>query len=321
MEKDLVRRSSSTSNFNKKIQFILKLFVLLALVVVYTVALIPQYEDSYNAALVDKVARLKSINEPKIVLIGNSNVAFGYDSKLIEEATGMPVVNMGLHGGLGNKFHDDMMDYNVTPGDIYVISHISYWRVDEIENPLLGWTTFENHKDLWHLVKENDYKNMLHSFTSYVKKLTERYYSYTDDSKGEGAYFRSSFNEYGDIATYREATGRDFRSDIYPPTVDKSEVDALNEWKKYLEDRGATLIIAGFPIITDQWPEYADEKFMDDYQAQLEAEMDCDVISNWKDYCYTSDYFFDTPYHLTTEGARLRSEQFVADLKKWQENR
>ena len=145
MEKDLVRRSSSTSNFNKKIQFILKLFVLLALVVVYTAALIPQYEDSYNAALVDKVARLKSINEPKIVLIGNSNVAFGYDSKLIEEATGMPVVNMGLHGGLGNKFHDDMMDYNVTPGDIYVISHISYWRVDEIENPLLGWTTFENH--------------------------------------------------------------------------------------------------------------------------------------------------------------------------------
>lgn len=318
---DLARRSLSTLNSNKKVNFIFKLFLLAAIIVTFILLLIPQFGATYNAALIDKVDRINSIDEPKIVLIGNSNVAFGYDSKVIEDSMGMPVVNMGLHGGMGNKFHDDMMGYNVTPGDIYVVSHVSYWRMNKIEDPLLGWITFENHPKLWYLVKECDYKNMFHSFTAYVKKAVVRYYSFTPDETDETAYSRAAFNEYGDVAIEREATGGDFRSDIYPPTVDKAEVDALNEWKRYLEERGATLVIAGFPLIIDQWPEEAGEEYMNDYQVQLEAAMDSDVISDWKDYCFTSDYFYDTPYHLTSEGARLRSEQLVKDLQKWQQER
>ena len=287
------KHSLSILNFNKNTKFALKLLLMLAIVAMYVCKLMPQYEDSYNAALLDKVDRLKSIEGPKIVLIGNSNVAFGFDSKVIEDATGMPVVNMGLHGGLGNKFHDDMMDYNVVAGDIYVVSHVSYWRKEQIESPLLAWTTFENHPQLWHLMKDVDYRNMYSSFGAYIKKATARYNNFTDDSSGDGAYLRTSFNEYGDIATERYSSGKDYSGDIYPPTVDDSEVEALNEWSKYLEERGATLIISGFPIIIDQWPEYADEEYMDDYQEQLEDAMDCDVISNWRDYCYTSEYFYD----------------------------
>lgn len=317
------RRSSSTLNFKKNIVFALKLLLLIAIMAAYVVYLIPQYEYSYNAALIDKVDRLESIEGPKIVLIGNSNVAFGFDSAVIEEAMGMPVVNMGLHGGMGNKFHDDMMEYNVTPGDIYVVNHISYWRYDYIESPLLAWTTFENHLKLWRLMKKTDYSNMYHSFSAYVKKIISRRNNFIDDSKAseDNAYLRSSFNEYGDIATYREPTYGDYSADIYPPSVDISEVEALNEWKKYLEERGATLLIAGFPIHIDQWPEYADENYMDSYQAELIDKMDCDVISDWRDYCYTSEYFYDTPYHLTSEGARLRSEQLVKDLQKWQQEK
>ena len=48
------------------------------------------------------------IEEPKIILIGNSNLAFGIDSEKIENSVGMPVVNLGLHGSLGNEFHESM---------------------------------------------------------------------------------------------------------------------------------------------------------------------------------------------------------------------
>ena len=43
---------------------------------------------------------------------------FGFNSEEIEEAMGMPVVNMGLHGGMGNAFHEEMGKLNVQPGRI-----------------------------------------------------------------------------------------------------------------------------------------------------------------------------------------------------------
>ena len=87
---------------------IFKCFIFCTIVAGAVWEIMPQYDTSYNAALHDKIDRIEMIEEPKIVLIGNSNVAFGFDSEMIEEAFGMPVVNMGLHGALGNAFHEEM---------------------------------------------------------------------------------------------------------------------------------------------------------------------------------------------------------------------
>ena len=65
-----------------------------------------QYQYNYQASLIDKVERLTSIDEPKIILVGHSNLSFGIKSEMLEEALGMPVVNLGLHGGLGNAYHE-----------------------------------------------------------------------------------------------------------------------------------------------------------------------------------------------------------------------
>ena len=40
-----------------------------------------QYKYSYVASFYDKIERLESINEPKIILVGNSNLAFGMNSE------------------------------------------------------------------------------------------------------------------------------------------------------------------------------------------------------------------------------------------------
>lgn len=75
-----------------------------------------QYNDNYDVALIDKVERLKGITEAKIILVGDSNVAFGINSEKIEEELGMPVVNLGLHGALGNAFHEQIAKLNIGGG-------------------------------------------------------------------------------------------------------------------------------------------------------------------------------------------------------------
>ena len=60
---------------------LLKLFLLVFLVslppVLCLLTISPQFTHKYNASFIDKMNRLESISEPKIVLVSNSNLAFG----------------------------------------------------------------------------------------------------------------------------------------------------------------------------------------------------------------------------------------------------
>ena len=144
--------------FISKIFLFLLLFILISLSAsaLFFYKITPQYETGYNASILDKSARLNSINGPKIVLIGDSNVSFGFQSDLIEQAYGIPVVNMGLHGGLGNAFHEEMAKMNVQEGDIYVICHHTFADNGKIDDTELAWITLENHFDLWSLPSVQD---------------------------------------------------------------------------------------------------------------------------------------------------------------------
>ena len=59
------------------------------------------YQDTYYAELKDKVDRLSSRENKKIVFIGGSSLIFGLRSEEIEKATGYDVVDFGLYASLG----------------------------------------------------------------------------------------------------------------------------------------------------------------------------------------------------------------------------
>lgn len=98
---------------------------------------------------------MENIDGPKIVLVGDSNLAFGINSEDIEDAFNMPVVNMGLHGGLGSIFSERMARINVDEGDIYIILRWSFEGDGEIEPSQVEmiWTIIENHFKLWKLLR------------------------------------------------------------------------------------------------------------------------------------------------------------------------
>ena len=85
--------------------------------------LLPTVVESDNMiyASIEKRNRIKNIDSPKMVFIGGSSMAFGLDSKVVEEKLGYPVVNMGLHAGIGLRY----MVLEVAPylkkGDIVII--------------------------------------------------------------------------------------------------------------------------------------------------------------------------------------------------------
>ena len=127
-----------------------------------------QYKYSYNASLVDKVDRLRQINEPKIILVGNSNLSFGIFSDLIETEFNMPVVNLGLHGGLGNAFHEEIAKLNINEGDIVVVCNTGFSDNDEISDPSLALITFDNNYSLLPIFRLKDYINLIPAYPNYL---------------------------------------------------------------------------------------------------------------------------------------------------------
>lgn len=313
--KDMNRHNSSISNFRSNLRLFGKVLIVFIFVIALCFNMMPQYSEGYNASILDKIARLKELDEPKIVLLGNSNLPFGMDSSMIEKEFGMPVVNMGLHGGCGNAFHEELGKINVHEGDIYILCHTDY--VDEgIVSPVVMWTVIENHFELWKLLRLRDIPVMIKAYPAYLKYCID-YWENENSSQGrDGIYARSSVNKYGDIAVERHELTYKFEStNRYCPKIDDATAKRINELNRYLEERGATLVVAGSPIAKGDFT--ADEEEFVQFQNQLQEKLDCEVISDFRDYMIDVSLFFDAPWHLNTEGAELRTEQLISDLKAY----
>ncbi len=309
-----------TFNFREVIIFIIKLFVLFGMIISFLLNVSPQYLKNYQASLIDKAYRAESINEPKIVLLGNSNLAFGIDSEKIQDAFHMPVVNMGLHGGLGNVFHERMALLNVNEGDIYIICHSSYADNGKIGNLELAWITIENHWNLWKILRSDDIKPMWETYPVYLKKCLSLWITGKGNIDDGGVYSRSAFNKYGDIEWEDNGYKYDF-GEYQSGVSDISDnvVERLNSLNEYLNSKGATLLLAGYPI-ADTLRRSSNMEFIH-FQNELKEKMNAPVISNYIDYIYPCDYFFNATLHLNNIGKEVRTNQLIKDLKKYfQEN-
>lgn len=312
------KHNLSIFSFNKIKIFILKLILLLGVVVGFCLHIMPQFSMEYTTSLIDKVDRLQSIEEAKIVLIGNSNLSFGIKSEMIEEAMEMPVVNMGLHGGLGNVFHERMARINVRPGDVYVLCH-SEWNDDgTISDPTLAWTILENNWELWKLMMEKrDIIPMIKEYPNYLRKCIGRYSSdYVDGD--EGVYSRNAFNIYGDIETVRNENAYEFSDETKAPEIGTDTISRINELSEWLTDRGAYLVVT-LPPFAEGETYLCDKQEFESFQNELETRLECPVISNYADYIFDYSYFYDTNLHLTSEGAEVRTKQLIKDLEKWRQ--
>lgn len=309
--KDMNRHNLSISNFKSNLRLAFKVFIVFVFVVALCFNMMPQYLGNYSASLLDKIERLKEVDNPKIVLLGNSNLVYGIDSSMIEEELEMPVVNMGLHGGCGNAFHEEMAKIDVKEGDIYVLCHTEY--TDEgIVNPVVMWITIENHLELWKLLCPRDIPVMVKAYPSYLKHCID----YWANENGNLPVARTSFNEYGDLAVERHELIYEFsEGNRECPEIDDATAQRINELNRYLEERGATLVVAGYPIAKGDFT--ADEEEYEQFQEQLEEKLDCEVISDFRDYMIDFSLFYDAQWHLTTEGAEMRTEQLISDLKTY----
>ena len=300
----------------------LTLAALLPFISVFSVAFLfsPEFDGSFAGALDDKLERLYSIEEDKVVIIGGSSAAFGYDSALIEKYLGMPVVNMGLYAALGTKVMLDLTREGIGEGDIVIIA-------PELDSQTLSMyfnaaTTLRaldgSPKYLLDVPKEHRMSLLGASWSFAAEKLN---YKIVGSPEYEGIYKAESFNALGDVGVYRK---ENLMQQYYDPNLeialDKSIVDGeflsyLNEYIEYCESVGASVLFEFCPMNRLALSENSrDEEARFNFEKYLRKNLACPVISSIEDFIYDEGYFYDTNLHLNTAGATKHTLNVVRDI-------
>ena len=84
--------------------------------------LYPTEPDDYLGAFDGKTRLLASEGPSRIVFVGGSNVAFGMNCETLETLVGRPIINMGVHAGIGLNVMFEQALSEVRAGDLVVLS-------------------------------------------------------------------------------------------------------------------------------------------------------------------------------------------------------
>ena len=309
-------------------KFIFKVCLFMTILTLITIALLlfnfyvvsNQNLYTFTSSIIDKVDRLKSINEPKIVLTGNSNLAFGINSELIEKKLNMKVVNLGLHGDFDNIFHENMAKENLNSGDIVVLCHTSYDTDGLINDYNLAWTTIEKHTELYKFIDKKDYYNMFISMFQYAKKSTYQWITNSGNERKKGQYSRDAFNQYGDVVKRNKPLNPKsiFKGSMSVPKLNADTINRLNSYNDYIKSKGAYLVISYAPIGFGEKTPSSDK--YESFEETLKNSLNAKLISHYSDYFIPYEYFLDTKNHLTEEGVNIRTKQLINDLKNWKKD-
>ena len=282
-----------------------------------------QYGETYYAALPKQYDRLRSVNEPKVIVVGGSNVAFGLDSELFENLYGRPSVAFGLYGSFGVKVMMDWSKANINRGDIIVLA--PELSTDALSLYFGAESVLKATESRWDILSKIAFDNVGDIIAASWGFATTKLKKNRLDEKFdiEGVYRNSAVNSYGEIDKElfpREgnilATG--YLSE--PVSYDVSHVsdefiDYVNDYVRYCKMRGATVYYSFSPVNNRAVNPLTIQEDTEAYYAYLVQNLYCEVISDPNNYIYDYRYFYDTNFHLNDSGVILRTAQLVRDLK------
>ena len=292
----------------------------------------PCFSGTYFDAFQDKLDYLRSIKEEKkIVLFSGSSTRYGFQSPLFEEAFDCKVSNMGVFAYLSAEVQLEAIRPFLKEGDIFIDapelerSDYQFFANDEIEAKTFAmfesdFASFGS-VDLTHFTNEWD---ALSSFFALRDSMGKRSYSveakWFDDD--ENRYDYPTYNIQGDMTIVRPNHPKD--EWISQPlvlydtsTVSDEEIECFNRVYESLKADGIDFFFDYAPKNRNcLTPESTPEKVRA-LGEKLNSKIKAPILSSLDEALKSGVYFWKIDNHLSDEGAKLRSEETIRDLKSY----
>lgn len=300
-------------------QFLLKISffiaVLLFIVIIgFFLPATPRSSQSLLFAKLKKDTLLKTVPSPRIIFIGGSNLSFGLNSELIQDAFSVHPINTAIHAAIGLQYMLDSILPHIRKGDIVVVSpEYNYFYGD----------FFYGGEELLRTVADMDVSYMctmrvpqIKNIIPYVMKYSfskfkpHEYFGFTTDP----VYNINAFNQYGDVDIHWKLKQKQF--DAYSEIRGVFNFDTIKVLKVFeaaLIKKEASLYIT-FPGL--QASSFDNSiKQINKIESELRNSKFI-LLGTTKRYRIPNVMMFDTPLHLLKEGVDYRTQLLIEDLKK-----
>ena len=298
---------------------------IMVVIILLSLFLIPNKKliDNSLYANIDKHHRLDSLTSPKIVFVGGSNLGFGLDSKRLEDSLHIPVVNMGLHAGLGLKFMINEVKPSIRKGDIVVLSpeyhHFFNNSLLDGEKILVALLFDVNRTDLKYITFTQALHLIPLTVEYSVSKLMRKELDVMDEdvnNEFDKNYKRNSFNKYGDEVmhwNYPNQVIHQMVGTSASEDVSSSTLDLIRDFDQYLRTKGAKLIIIPPAFMASSYSGY--QKVIGNITIKLKEQKTPFKIKP-KSFVFPDSLYFNTVYHLNKQGVKQRTDSIVRLMKR-----
>lgn len=271
------------------------------------------------AAIIDKENLLHRTASPKIIFVGGSNIAMGIDSPLVEEHLGMPVVNMGLHGGLGLRFYLNEVTPYVNAGDLVVVSPEYQSFVGLVDGDETILDILYLYPQAARYLAPQQYVMLASRLPASIQVQFMGLLMNVFTKQADPPYTREGFDRYGDEVSHLskpstiDLTGKHLFGSA-PLAVDEESIRLLNEFDAYVRSIGARVVLAYPPLPDSQYTE--NENIISRVCQEMRGKSTVQVLGSPMDYVYPIDYFYDTLYHLNERGREARTAKIISYLEQ-----
>ncbi|SHM73469.1 hypothetical protein SAMN05444266_110157 [Chitinophaga jiangningensis] len=301
--------------------FLIRLLIFSALfaglVVIAAYKLAQPGEMDYVGGIVVKHKRLNEIKGPRLIFAGGSNMAFGLDSKAVEDSLKIPVVNLALHGGLGLDFMLEELKDVVRNGDVVILSpeyflEAGRYELDAAVAAFMPASKKYFKHDFYTVFKygvESRFTQIGYNRDYLMARWRKRNAPPERDYAAE-VYSHKAFNSYGDVVAHLDLPS--YGAPKVPLKLYAGYWDGIpkiNAASRILAQRGVKFYFV--------FPAFCASSFNNNaatianLEATLHRDLQIPVISGPQDFVYPDTLYYDSYYHLTKTGRNLRTQQLI----------
>jgi hypothetical protein len=295
---------------------------------------VPTTSSAWIKEIIDRKEKAAcEINHPKLVLLGGSSTLFGIKASVLELELGVPVINGGLHAGLGMACILREGKKMLRPGDTVMLfpeyELLSFGEKNRREWAAITYLDFMLSRDVkyYRTLPLNDQIEIalmtpLDRIGRGIrgKWLPEQIMPPSEYNPYDALWMDDHGDMIGHTAARRPAVAVDrdqrvcevLQKGISPHAEGFELISEFRRWAKANRVR----VMAGFPNMIHR-KEY-DSCMADNVESQLKEyflKEGIDVVGGMREVLLPQVDFFDTIYHPTEEAAIIRSKNLAFQLR------
>jgi hypothetical protein len=276
--------------------------------------------NHFFAAARDKHTLLHRQLEPRVILLGGSNVVFGVDSPTLQRATGLNPVNMALTAPLGMGFMLNDIEPELRSGDLVILS----FEYEHFLRDLTSWQDImlmlEQRPEAFMRLEFKQQKLVLDRGLSYISRIARcRIDSIRGRTATSAPQFleRKALNQYGDFVAHHGLPSPGELRNMGPmpdfnPAFARNKIECVNAFVRRCVRRGIRVAYAFPPLEENEFA--ANSQQIHQIASLFEQHLEAEILTEPKTSVFPATEFFDGVYHLKVTAKGTHTNTLAARI-------